>query len=213
MPVADPGRSRPPQAIELDRGISRQGLAGQPELVASAAVQLAPDGLDGRLRAIRGETAAADLQLQHLQRGPEVRREQIVEDLRALTPRIVDEQPGVATTAADRADALEDGTGVSAVNDDRNPVWREDGRHLGLVAWPGGLCVGNRRAERCHHRHDGRESRRATPRSHARPHIRLRVPGHSPATGTIRAAVRDGASTVKAATSLSAMWAAKTFVT
>jgi hypothetical protein len=116
------------QAIQLDRGIARQGLAGQPELIAGTAVQLTLDGLDGGLRAIGGETAATDLQLQHLQGGPEVRREQVIEDLRTLTRRIVDEQPGVTAAAADRADALEDGTGASAVDDDRVPIWPDGGR-------------------------------------------------------------------------------------
>jgi hypothetical protein len=51
-----------------------------------------------------------------------MRGEQVVQDLRALTRRVVDEQPGVAAAAADRADALEGRTGVSAVDDDRGPV-------------------------------------------------------------------------------------------
>ncbi len=56
MTVADPGWRRPLQAVQPDRGIAGQGLAGQPELIAGPAVQLASGGLDGGFRAVRGET-------------------------------------------------------------------------------------------------------------------------------------------------------------
>jgi hypothetical protein len=128
---------------------------------AGPAIQLALRGLDRGFRTVRGETAATDLQLQHLQRGPEVRQEQIVEDLRALTRRIVDEQPGVAAAAADRADPLKFGTRVSAIDDDRGPGACPSG-------WHGDWRGRNRRAQRDRHRHDGHDSRRAAPRHIAR---------------------------------------------
>ena len=117
--VAGPGRGRPLQAIELDLRIAGQGLMGQPELIADIAGQMTLDRLHRRLGAIGGEPAPADLQLQHLQRRPVVRREHVVEDLRTFRRGIVDQQPGVAAAAAERADAVKHRARAAAVDDHR----------------------------------------------------------------------------------------------
>ena len=127
--VAGPGRGRPLQAVELDLRIAGQGLVGQPELIAGIAGQMALDRLHRRLGAIGGEAAPADLQLQHLQRRPVVRREHVVEDLRAFRLGIVDQQPGVAAAPAERADAVKHRTRAVPVDD-----------HVGLAS---GLASGS----------------------------------------------------------------------
>ena len=81
-----------PSATTRSRGCSSRSAAGVPWLGS------APRG---------GVRVAADLHLEDLHRGAVARLEQVVEDLAALRFRVVDQQPGVAAAAADRADAVE----------------------------------------------------------------------------------------------------------
>src|SRR5206468_1313522 len=69
--------------------------------------------------AVGGVGVAADLHLEDLQGGAVAGLEQVVQDLAALRFGVVGQQPGVAATAADRADAVERAATLRTVDGDR----------------------------------------------------------------------------------------------
>jgi hypothetical protein len=62
--------------------------------------------LDAGLRTVGGVRVPADLDLEHLHGRAVPRLEQVVQHLRPLRLRVVDEQPAVPATTADGADAV-----------------------------------------------------------------------------------------------------------
>ena len=113
---ADPARKIPGQRQQLDVGIAALGLPHEPPFIAAIEIG------HTRLAHVRGFATlgrvgiAPDLNLEHLQGGPVMRLEQVVEDLAALRLGIVDQQPGSGAAAAGGADAIEHFAGRSTVD-------------------------------------------------------------------------------------------------
>lgn len=117
--ATDPAGRAPGEPVELDVGIAGLGLLREPPLVALVAVDHALGVLVAGLGAVSGVGVAACLDLEGLERGAVAGLEQVVEDLAALRLRIVDQQPGVAAAARDRAHTVEGPARAGAVDGDR----------------------------------------------------------------------------------------------
>jgi hypothetical protein len=116
--AADPAGRGPGQGDDADVRVAGQGLLAEPELVAHVAVDVPADVLVAGLGAVGGVGVAADLELQQLNRGAVAGLEQVVEDLGALWLGVVDEEAGVASAAADGADAVERASDDAAIDGD-----------------------------------------------------------------------------------------------
>ena len=107
--LCHPRGEAPAQPVQLDVGVAALGLLHQPPLVAALVVLLLPDVHVRRLGTLGGLGVTADLDLEDVEGGAEVRDEEVVEDLLQVGAAVGGEKlrrgaaPGEAADAVERA--------------------------------------------------------------------------------------------------------------
>ncbi len=141
VPVSDPGRRPPLEAIQDHIRIALQGPLHQPPFVSPVRIIVAPRAHVTGFDAARDCRIAPDLDFEVLQRSPELRLEKEIQYLGLLPRRIIQQQPA-GTAGAERSQALEEASAPSGIEPDperliRRGMRRRFGSPRGTGSQPG----------------------------------------------------------------------------
>ena len=121
LSISHPVRSPPRQGDELDLRIARPGLLHQPPLVSAPVVLVRPFMHVARFGAVGRVHVRANFHLENLHTRAVVRLEKVVQNLAPIRLRVVDQQPGIPSAAADCAHAVKDPAFALPINDNGLP--------------------------------------------------------------------------------------------